>query len=83
MNIPNETQEGKVLKVLMDNEGQWVNGQHFCRTMMITQYHRAIHNLENNSKWINKYLGYKIEHSDFVDEFGFKSFRIIKKDSLF
>ena len=83
MNIPNETQEGKVLNVLKQNEGQWVNKQYFIRDLYLTQAGRAIHNLENKLKWKVRYLGYQIEHSPFTDEFGFKSFRLIKKSTLF
>jgi len=68
-NIPNKTQEEKVLQVLKDNQGNWVNGQKFVREMMITQYHRAIWNLENRD-------GIEIEHSDFKDDYGFISYRI-------
>jgi hypothetical protein len=68
-NIPNKTQEERVLQVLKDNQGNWVNGQKFVREMMITQYHRAIWNLENRD-------GIEIEHSDFKDDYGFISYRI-------
>ncbi len=83
MNIPNETQEGKVLEVLKKNEGQWVNKQYFVRDLYLTQAGRAIHNLENKPQWKSKYLGYEIQHSPFTDEFGFKSYRITKKETLF
>jgi hypothetical protein len=75
-NIPNLTQEQRVLKVLEDANGQWVSGNHFLRNMYLSQYHRAIHNLEHRDK-IN------IEHSDFKDEFGFVSYRLPIKNTLF
>lgn len=80
-NKPNLSQEGRVLEVL--KRGGWVSKEYLIRTMMLTQAGRAIYNLENNPKWQNQYLGYYIEHSDFTDEFGFKSFRLTKKDTLF
>lgn len=76
-NIENLTQEGKVLKVLMDAKGAWINKQYFIRQMFLTQAGRAIYNLENKKHWQDQYRGYKIEHSDFKDEFGFKSYRLV------
>jgi hypothetical protein len=70
INKPNLTQEERVLQVLRDAK-DWVNGQYFLRTMMISQYHRAIHNLEKR--------GNVIEHSEFKDEHGFLSYRLIKE----
>lgn len=83
INIPNLTQEGKVLEVLRRAKGEWVNKQYFIRTMMLTQAGRAIFNLEHDPNWQNQYLGYEIEHSDFRDEFGFKSYRLKTKGTLF
>ena len=74
-NIPNLTQEQRVLKVLEDANGQWVSGQHFLRNMYLSQYHRAIHNLEHRDK-IN------IEHSE-KGEYGFVSYRLPLKTTLF
>ncbi len=84
-NIPNATQEGRVLQVLREANGEWVNKQYFARTLFLTQAGRAIYNLENDPKWQREYEGYRIEHSDFRDEFGFKSYRIVPvvKDTLF
>ncbi len=69
------TQEQRILKVLQENE--WVNGQFFLREMMLSQYHRAIFNLQRHKE---RY-GYQgiIEPSPFKDEFGFKSYRILKE----
>lgn len=64
------TQEAKVLKVLLDANGAWINGQYFLREMYLSQYHRAIHNLEHRDGW-------NIEHSDFKDDYGFVSYRIL------
>ena len=74
-NKPNETQERRVLKVLQEANGAWVNGQHFLRTMFLSQYHRAIHNLQHKrERYI--YDGV-IEASEFTDEFGFKAYRLV------
>jgi len=66
------TQEKKVLKTLLDAQGGWVSGQYFLREMLLSQYHRAIWNLEKRD-------GVEIEHSQFTDEHGFKSYRIVQK----
>ena len=76
-NIPNETQEGRVLRVLKEANGKWVNKQYFVRNMMLTQAGRAIFNLENDERWKNEYKGLQIEHSDFRDDFGFMSYRLV------
>jgi hypothetical protein len=65
------TQEYRVLRVLLDAKGAWINKQVFVREMYFTQAGRAIWNLENRWGW--KGL---IEHSDFYDEHGFVSYRI-------
>ena len=66
-----DSQEEKVLNVLLNAQGDWINKQYFVRTMFLTQAGRAIWNLENKYHW-------KIEHSPFKDDFGFKSYRILK-----
>lgn len=71
------TQEKRIHDVLLEAQGDWVNGQYFLRNMMLSQYHRAIHNLEKR--------GILVEHSEFTDEYGFKSYRIkceVKQESL-
>lgn len=75
MNKPNLTQEKRILEVLEKNRGKWIHGQYFSLTMWISQYHRAIHNLEHRDK-------IDIEHSD-PDEHGFISYRLINKSTLF
>lgn len=82
-NIPNLSQEGRVLAVLQEAKGDWVNKQIFIRDLYLTQAGRAIYNLEHDPRWQNEYLGYEIEHSDFTDEFGFKSYRLKPKGTLF
>ena len=71
------SQEERVLEVLKKADGQWVSGQYFLRTMWLSQYHRAIWNLQKRRDRYN-YVG-RIESSDFVDEHGFKSYRLIKE----
>jgi len=56
----------------MDAKGDWVNGQYFCRTLWLTQFHAVIFNLENRYGWV-------IEHSEFKDDHGFKSYRITNR----
>jgi hypothetical protein len=68
--LPKEgTQARKILEALLKSSGAWVNGQYFCRTLWLTQFHAVIFNLENRYGW-------PVEHSDFTDEHGFKSYRI-------
>ena len=62
------TQEQRILKTLIEANGKWINGRYFIQTMMISQAHTRIKELEQK--------GHNIKHSDFVDEFGFKSYCI-------
>jgi hypothetical protein len=73
------TQEQRVLDALVSAAG-WVNGQYFLRTLYLSQYHRAIWNLENREDWKARLreLGVRIEHSPFKDEHGFLSYRTVK-----
>lgn len=75
-NTPKISQEQKVLSVLESANGAWVNGKHFLFSMMLSQYHRAIHNLMHRD-------GFRIEASDFTDEWGYKSYRLLPSDKLF
>ncbi len=72
------TQEYTVLQVLKKAKGKWVNKQFFLHDLMFSQAGRAIFVLENNKFWRDQYKGYRIEHSEFRDEFGFKSYRLKK-----
>lgn len=68
--LPKEgTQAAKVLKALVDADGEWVNGQYFLRELYLSQYHARIWDLEQ--------LGWKIERHADKDTFGFTSYRII------
>ena len=79
MNKLNQSQETRILEVLQNVNGRWVNKQKFMRNwpegMGITQAGRALHNLQ---KFPARY-GYDgvIEASPFKDDFGFKSFRLV------
>lgn len=67
------TQAAKVLKVLLDADGQWVSKQVFVRELFLTQAGARIFELENEYHW-------PIEHSDFTDEHGFRSYRLLSRD---
>ena len=66
------TQNAKVLKALLDANGQWVNGQFFLRQLFLSQYHARIWDLENK-------FGWTIHHSEEKDEHGFLSYRITER----
>lgn len=66
------TQPAKVLERLLAANGEWVNGRVFLRELYLSQYHARIKELEDDHHWV-------IEHSDFKDDFGFKSYRIAAK----
>lgn len=62
------TQADKVLQALLSAEGAWLSKQVFIRDLYLTQAGARIFELEA--------MGWKIEHSDFTDDHGFKSYRI-------
>lgn len=66
-----DTQAYRVLAKLREANGGWVNKQVFCREMYLTQAGAVIWNLENKFHW-------PIEHSEFTDEHGFKSYRLME-----
>jgi hypothetical protein len=72
---PNKTQEDRVLEALEAAGGAWVDGEYFLRELYLSQYHARIHGLQHK--------GYNIEASDFVNEHGFKSYRLKFKETLF
>lgn len=72
---PNKTQEEKVLEALEAARGAWVDGEHFLRGLYLSQYHARIHALQRK--------GHRIEASDFTNEHGFKSYRLLPSDQLF
>ena len=63
------TQANRILEVLKKNLNQWINGRYFCHTMRISQFHTRIFELQKR--------GEKIDSSNFKDEFGFKSYRVL------
>ena len=73
--IEKPTQCQKVLDALLEANGKWVSGQHFLRTLFLSQYHARIWELQRK--------GYRIEASEGVDEDGFKSYRLLPKETLF
>lgn len=73
------TQPERLLAKLKEANGEWINGQYFLREMYFSQYHSVIFTLENEQRWKDQYEGYEIQHSDFTDEHGFKSYRLVPK----
>jgi hypothetical protein len=63
------TQESRILESLEKAGGEWVNGRYFLQTMLISQFHARIHQLQKK--------GYNIEASTDRDEYGFKSYRLV------
>jgi hypothetical protein len=51
------TQKRKLYDALIAANGDWVNGRYFLRELYLSQYHRAIWELENAPHFI------KVEHS--------------------
>ncbi len=66
-----ETQAERILKILQEKNGEWINGRYFNTTMMISQFHTRIHELQKR--------GHQIEASKFTDEYGFKSYRLVSE----
>lgn len=75
------TQEERVLEKLKQEDGRWVNGQHFLRQMYLSQYHRAIWNLQKKKERYG-YAG-EIQASPFTDDYGFKSYRLVSENTMF
>lgn len=65
------TQKEKVLKALIDADGEWVSGTYFLRGLYLSQFHARIFELQED--------GYQIESSEFTDEHGFKSYRLLPR----
>ena len=55
----NITQKDRILEILRKNKYQWVNARYFIQTMMISQAHARIFELQKQ--------GFKIEASHFLD----------------
>lgn len=75
LDILQRARDGKINHHFVTKDG-WVNKQYFVRVMYLTQAGRALWNLENK-------MGVAIEHSDFTDDYGFKSYRLVLTDRLF
>ncbi len=65
----------KVLRVLQEAQGGWVSTRYFKQVMLISEVNGRLTELKN--------AGHTIETSDFRDEFGFRSHRLIPKSTLF
>lgn len=68
--IKKPTQTEKVLEALRyakENNDGWVNGRYFLQTLLLSQYHARIFELERQ--------GYVIERGS-KDEYGFYSYRL-------
>ena len=57
--LPKEgSQKRRIYDTLITANGDWVNGRYFLRELYLSQYHRAIWELENDHH-------IKVEHSTF------------------
>ena len=72
--IKNPTQCEKILKVLEEANGEYVSGRYFIQNMLLSQYHARIFELQRK--------GYTIEASEDTDNFGFKSYKLPIKKTL-
>ena len=66
------TQREKVLDALQAHRGEWISGRFFLRNLFLSQYHARIFELQRE--------GHKIEASEFKDDFGFKSYKLLLED---
>lgn len=75
-----KSQKEKILDYLKAHEGEWINGgQVFLHQMWISQFHARIKELQDED-------GYNIIASDFTDEHGYKSYKLVgelKQEALF
>lgn len=67
-------QSEKILTVMKQRKGEWINGRYFLQNMMISQYHARIFDLQRQ--------GHVIEPSESTDEFGFKSYRLVQEKKI-
>jgi hypothetical protein len=72
--IDKPTQEKRILKLLEDANGEWVDGQRiFLHQEYISQYHARIWNLQKQ--------GYAIE-GRFIKDGNWKEYRLMEKENL-
>ena len=64
------TQCQRILEVLQNANGEFVSGQYFLHTMMLSQYHARIWDLQKQ--------GYNIVASDSTDNYGFKFYKLVE-----
>lgn len=76
--ISNPTQAERILAELQKANGGWISGRFFGQNMMISQFHRAIWELQNKRDRY-QYDG-EIESSDFRDEYDFVYYRLTQPD---
>jgi hypothetical protein len=73
--IANPTQKKRVLEILEQANGRWVDGMSFLRLdSPITQYHARIFDLQEE--------GFQIE-GRFIEGRNWKEYRLLPKDTLF
>jgi len=65
-----KTQGERILERLQKANGEFINGRVFLHEMYISQYHTRIFELQKK--------GHKIEASDFRDQYGFVSYRLVE-----
>lgn len=68
-------QQQKVYDALDNNRGTWVKSDYFLYTLHLSQFHARMDEMELK--------GIKIITSDFTDEFGYKSYMLPVKETLF
>lgn len=70
---PTAKQNIKVLKALQDANGGWVSKDYLVRGLGLTQAGARLFELKNEYHW-------PIETSDFTNEYGFKSYRLLAEE---
>lgn len=73
MTYPKEgTQVRRILDILLNAKGEWVNKAYLVRSCGFTQAGARINELEND-------YHLPIEHSPFTDSHGFRSYRLLQE----
>jgi len=68
-------QQQKVYDALDKNRGEWIRSDYFLYTLHLSQFHARLKECEEK--------GIKIEHSEPEPEFGYRSYRLPIKTTLF
>lgn len=66
--MPKIPQKERILEALRKADGAFVSGRYFGQTMMISQFHSRIWELQDE--------GYDIIASETTDQYGFKSYKL-------